>query len=146
MKNRRINSEGGQEFSIRVQEKIPIERGGIDAPLGRVSIQDMRETGSSVLGDELLGEIYRIEVEAEDKSFQKLRLHCSTGHKIALWVKPLPRPLDIITYEDIKQVFDRHVRRPMLEGEAEKVAEWIGNHFEPIESLIDRAVKEIWKC
>jgi len=139
MKNRRINSEGGQEFSILVQEKIPVERGGIDAPLGRVSIQDVR-------GDGLLGEIYRIEVEVEDKSFQKLRLHCSTGHKIALWVKPLPRPLDIITYEDIKRVFDHHVRRPLLEGEVEKVAEWIGKHFEPIDELIERAVKDIWKC
>ena len=144
MNNRQINSEGGQEFSILVQEKIPVERGGKEAPFGRVSIQDTREQG--VLGDGLLGEIYRIEVEAEDRGFQKLRLHCSTGHKIALWVRPLPTPLDIIDHEDIRLVFSRNVRRPLLEGDAEKVAEWIGDHFEAVESLIEQAVKEIWKC
>jgi len=144
MKNRHINSEGGQEFSILIQEKIPLERGGIDTPLGRVSIQDVRESG--VNGDGLLGEVYRIEVEAEDKSFQKLRLHCSTGHKIGLWVRPLPTPLEIINHEDIRLVFSRHVRRPLLDGDVEKVAEWFGDHFEHVEELIVRAVKEIWKC
>ena len=135
--NIKIGAQGEQQFFIKISEAL---RGQEDLS-GKMTIIDVRDPHAM----EVSGVIHRIEILTEGKGWQKLRLHCSTGHLINAWVDTLPTPLEIISREDVRAVFSEHLRRPIFEGDFQKIVDYLKDHSNQLDEALQEAVKTIWK-